>query len=452
MSQNLELRRLARDSSYNLIRQIWIIVIGLIVSIILARGLGTEQRGIYTLAVLLPEILVIFLNLGVAPASVFFISRRKIDPSQTFGYNTSLALWISAGSIIIGGLVIIFVSDWLFPNVPTSLLLLSLLIIPLSLLIQYLNAIFQGLQDFRSFNLISMTSQLAMLILVILFVWILPLSSIGAMISYLGSNIVGLILLFVLLFHKVGAPSRWNFFLNISYIRQIMDYSIKVHLSNAFTYLNYRIDNLILNRISGPNPVGLYSISVGLSERLWIPSVAIGSVIFSRIASLEEGDIRREEITPLTTRFVLLLSILIALIAAPILVVLIPILYSNEYLGSIQPLLLLIPGTIAFNVGRILSNDIAGRGKPEINMILSAIALLINIAANIILIPRLNASGAALASTISYTSLAILVIIAYCRLTSVKWFTILIPKISDFHYLKRFLSQSVIDFKKRIKS
>lgn len=151
MSQNLELRRLARDSSYNLIRQIWIIIIGLIVSIILARGLGAEQRGIYTLAVLLPEILVIFLNLGVAPASIFFISRRKIDPSQTFGNNTSFALWISAGTIIIGILVIILISDWLFPNVPISLLLLSLLIIPIALLIQYLNAIFQGLQDFRSF-------------------------------------------------------------------------------------------------------------------------------------------------------------------------------------------------------------------------------------------------------------------------------------------------------------
>lgn len=451
MSQNLELRRLARDSSYNLIRQIWIIVIGLIVSIILARGLGTEQRGIYTLAVLLPEILVIFLNLGVAPATVFFISRRKIDPSETLGNNTSLALWISTSTIIIGIIVIMLISDWLFPNVPISLLLLSLLIIPLSLLIQYLNSIFQGLQDFRSFNIISMTSQLAMLILAILFVWLIPLRSVGAMISYLGSNFIGLILLFWLLIHKVGVPSKWNMSLDISYIRQIMDYSIKAHLSNAITYLNYRIDNLILNRISGPNPVGLYSISVGLSERLWIPSVAIGSVIFSRIASLDEGDIRREEITPLTTRFVLWLSILIALIAAPILVFLIPILYSEEYIGSIQPLLLLIPGTIAFNVGRILSNDIAGRGKPEINMILSAIALVINIGANIILIPKFNASGAALASTISYTSLAILVIIAYSRISTVHWFTILIPKKSDFHYLLRFLSQSIVDFKTRIK-
>jgi O-antigen/teichoic acid export membrane protein len=450
MTKGLELRRLAKDSTYNLIRQIWTIVIGMAISILLARGLGIEQRGIYTLAVLLPELLVTFLNLGVAPATVYFISRKKTDPQQTIGYNTNLAIWISLGTIIIGVAGILFASDLFFPNVPSSLLLLSLLIVPFSLFITYLNSIFQGLEDFRAFNIISMASQLAMLILVIFFVWIIPMSSTGAMISYLGGDLLGLMLLFIFLFKKVGSPTRWDLRLNISYTRQIMDYSIKSHVSNAITYLNYRVDNFLLNRIAGPSPVGLYSISVGLSERLWIPSTAIGSVIFPRIASLEDGDIRREEITPLTTRFVLWFSIILAIIATPILVWLIPILYSTEYIGSIQPLLLLIPGTIAFNAGRILSNDIAGRGKPEINMLISAIALVINIIANLYLIPYFNASGAAIASTISYTVLGILVLIAYCRLSSVRWTKILIPQKSDSQYLKKFLKLSLQNLKRVI--
>jgi O-antigen/teichoic acid export membrane protein len=439
MSQPLELRRLARDSTYNLIRQIWTIIIGVMISILLARGLGPEQRGVYTLAALLPELLITFLNLGVAPATVYFISRKKTAPNQTFGYNSTLALWISLGAIVIGVVVIKITSDTIFPNVPNYLLLLSLLVIPFSLLINYLNAIFQGIQDFRTFNLISMASQLTMLVLVILFVWIFPMSTTGAMISYIGSNIIGVLILMIILFRKFGAPSSWNIRLNISYIDQIMSYSIKTHISNIITYLNYRVDNFLLNRISGPSPVGLYSISVGLSERLWIPSTAVGSVIFSRIASLEDGDSRREAITPLTTRFVLWFSIIMALIAAPILAWLIPILYSKEYLGSIQPLLLLIPGTIAFNVGRILSNDIAGRGKPEINILISAIALVINMLANLLLIPNFQASGAALASSISYTGLVIFVIIAYCRLTSVKWTAIIFLTKSDFILLNKYL-------------
>jgi O-antigen/teichoic acid export membrane protein len=451
MSQNLELRRLARDSTYNFVRQIWVIVIGLGISILLARGLGKEQRGIYTLAVLLPELLVTFLNLGVASGTVFFISRKKTTPNQAIEYNTNLAFWISLGSIMIGCVLILLTSNTLFPNVPVSLLFLSLLLIPFLLLINYLNSIFQGIQDFRTFNIIGMITQLMMLILVIIFVWLIPLSTLGAMISYLISDILGALLLLIILIKRFGGQSKWIPNLNKQYIRQIMDYSIKSHIYNSITFLNYRVDNFILNRFAGPSPVGLYSISVGLSERLWIPSTAIGAVIFPRIAALEEGDSRREEITPLTTRFVLWLSIIIALFAAPLLVWLIPLLYSTEYLGSIQPLLLLIPGTIVFNVSRILSNDIAGRGKPGLNVLISTIALVINIIANIILIPHFNSSGAALASTISYSAFAVLILISYCRLSSVPWERILFPQKTDFTYLKKYILFLLQNIKQVIK-
>ncbi len=426
-------------------------MIGLGISILLARGLGKEQRGIYTLAVLLPELLVTFLNLGVASGTVFFISRKQTAPNQAIAYNINIAFWISLGSILIGCVLILLTSDTLFPNVPVSLLFLSLLLIPFLLLINYLNSIFQGIQDFRTFNIIGMVTQGIMLILVIIFVWIIPLSTLGAMISYLISDILGALLLLIILIKRFGGQPKWILHLNKQYIRQIMDYSIKSHLYNSITFLNYRVDNFILNRFAGPSPVGLYSISVGLSERLWIPSTAIGAVIFPRIASLDDGDSRREVITPLTTRFVLWISIIIAIFAAPLLAWLIPILYSTEYLGSIQPLLLLIPGTIVFNVSRILSNDIAGRGKPGLNVLISVIALVINIIANIILIPYFNSSGAALASTISYSAFAVFILIAYCRLSSVRWEKILFPQKSDFIYLKKYLLFSLQNLKQVIK-
>jgi O-antigen/teichoic acid export membrane protein len=273
----------------------------------------------------------------------------------------------------------------------------------------------------------------------------------GAMLAYLCSNLFGVLLLAILILKKVGKPARWNLLLSFVYVRQIMDYSIKSHISNAITYLNYRVDNFLLNLMAGASSVGLYSISVGLSERLWIPSNAISAVIFPRIASLEDGDIRREEITPLTARFVLWLSIILALIAAPVLAWLIPILYSMEYAGSVLPLLVLLPGTIAFNVGRILSNDIAGRGKPELNMIISAVALVINIMANLLLIPKFSASGAALASTISYTGLAIIVLLTYCHLSKVQWSKVLIPQKSDMQLIRKFIKVSFEKIKISIK-
>jgi O-antigen/teichoic acid export membrane protein len=236
--------------------------------------------------------------------------------------------------------------------------------------------------------------------------------------------------------------------LNIQYIQKILSYSIKTHLNNIVSFLNYRVDNLILALFSGATFVGLYSVSVGLSERLWIISTAIGAVIFARISTLEEGDLRRERITPITTRFVLWSSIIIALVAAPILIVLIPILYSKAYLGSIIPLLILLPGTVTYNVGRVLANDIAGRGKPEINLIQSMIALIVNILTNLLLIPRLNAYGAAVASTVSYSLWAVLTLRVYLRLSKVPLRETIVPIKSDFLLLRTYLISTYGGLKK----
>ena len=165
MSSKADFRRLARDSSYNLIRQGWTIIIGMAISILLARALGKEDRGIYTLVILLPQMLISFLNLGIGPATAFYVSRKDHGFHQAVRENIGLTFWISLGTILIGLAIIFLFGDLLFPEVSRNYLLLSLLVVPMSLLVSYLVSIFQGIQDFRLFNLIGMIIQLVMVIL-----------------------------------------------------------------------------------------------------------------------------------------------------------------------------------------------------------------------------------------------------------------------------------------------
>jgi len=114
---------------------------------------------------------------------------------------------------------------------------------------------------------------------------------------------------------------------------------------------------------------------------------------------------------------------------------LITLLYSPEFQEAAFSLRLILPGIVLLNTVRVLANDIAGRGLPEINLLQSAIALAVNIIANLILIPLFAARGAALASTISYSVLAILTLRVYCRLTKVPWLSIYLPNRTDLAYL-----------------
>ena len=75
MSYRLELHKFARDSSYNFFRNMWKILLGLAISILLARGLGKENRGIFALALLLPNMLYTFMRLGIGAATVYYVGR-----------------------------------------------------------------------------------------------------------------------------------------------------------------------------------------------------------------------------------------------------------------------------------------------------------------------------------------------------------------------------------------
>ena len=155
----------------------------------------------------------------------------------------------------------------------------------MSLLISYLVSIFQGIQDFRLFNLIGMVIQLVMVILVAIFVWWLAKGVLGAIWAYLASNFIGTVLLLVIIRKQTFPHKLFSLKLDRNYIHDVLNYGLKAHFSNVITFLNYRVDNFLLNFLSGAIPVGIYSVSVGLGEQLWIPSNAIASVIMPRIAS-----------------------------------------------------------------------------------------------------------------------------------------------------------------------
>src|SRR5690606_3485778 len=86
---------------------------------------------------------------------------------------------------------------------------------------------------------------------------------------------------------------------------------------------------------------------------------------------------------------------------------LIELLYGSEFLRSSLILKILLPGIFLMTIFKVLNMDIAGRGKPWLSMKAMIPAVMINIILNYLWIPKYEANGSALASTISYSFAAI---------------------------------------------
>jgi Na+-driven multidrug efflux pump len=134
--------------------------------------------------------------------------------------------------------------------------------------------------------------------------------------------------------------------------------------------------------------------------------------------------------------------VLLALIAKPALA----FLYNRpgapwDFGQAYTPLMLLMPGIFTLSLAKVFTADFFSRGKPQYAMWVSITSLVLNVALNIVLIPRTwsvgslsigGMNGAAIASSISYTFSFLMFLYFYIRESGERSRDIFIPKKSDF--------------------
>jgi O-antigen/teichoic acid export membrane protein len=422
-------RQFARDTGLNLVQQGWALIFGLLNSVVLARGLGTEDRGIYAVVMLVAGIVILLVNAGLEPAIIYFVAQDS-GQVQTILYNgllltVALTLAGCAASFLIIGQF----HTALFPNIPLADLLLSLFIIPTSILASNLQAVYRGLQDFRTYSLIEMVTQPVILVFGLVLVMGLGLGMVGAVMALLVRSLVVIGLVWWLLRRrKVGGQGQLEPLL----MRDLMTYSLRAYVYNVSVFMNQRADVLLLNLLrTNPALIGIYDVAVMLAERFWTLTRAVSIVVFSRIAALDDA-VARNHLTSIVCRYVLWVTLIGGGVLYLLADWLITGIYGAEFAGSALALRLLLPGVILFGVSFVLANDMSGRGQPHRIVIQSFTGLVVNVVVNLWLIPQLGFAGAALASSVSYSLIAILTIYSYSRLTRVHWRTLVLPGRDDF--------------------
>lgn len=149
------------------------LIIGVGISVILARVLGPRDKGIYSLAMLLPSIIVIFGNLGIGPATVYYVARGEYRRQQIMGNNVLLSVVVGSVGILAGLTVIFFLHEKVFPGIPQVYLLLALALIPIEIFFSYINQILLGSQHIKEFNYVPILQTVVFLALTALMLLIL---------------------------------------------------------------------------------------------------------------------------------------------------------------------------------------------------------------------------------------------------------------------------------------
>lgn len=432
-------RSIFSNSIYTIFRQCASIVLGFFTILIIARILGPEGQGVYTFLVLIPLSAQTLLSCGIPFSTVYYIGKNKHKLKNIIGTN------IFSGFIL--GLISFFsclIFIYVFPNdginkVPYILLWIVLLTVIPIIIHKNISSIFQGLEDFKSYNVIAIANQIFMLSLVIIFVVILSWGIKGALLSFILANL----LTFISAMFFLNKSNILYFSFDKKYFFESTSFGLKGHISNIITFFNYRMDIFLIAYFLDNIAVGLYGLAISLAERIWVVSSAVSSVVYSRLANIPDKK-QRMELTAKVGRIVLMVSLILGLLLAIAIVYLIPLFFGDAYNGTVQPLLIIIPGVLMMSIARIFANYFTASGRPEINSIVAIICTIVNLILNFILIPKLGIIGAASATTISYTLNLILRAVWFWNMSQFSFAKLFIINKQDIYLLRQKILSSRI--------
>jgi O-antigen/teichoic acid export membrane protein len=391
-------QRFTRQVGITLITKVGNLSLSIAVAAIIARWLGPEGKGMLALALLVPGMLGLFLSGGINVANVYFAGSKRLDVPALSANSVGLTILITIpGFAIVLGLTSVGWLEAVVPGVPTWIVLLAMLGFPTNLLNGFFSTILQGLQRIEMVNLINLVQRIITLSLTILLVIVWKLSLLGALVAVLASWALSLIVSCMALRRHGGVLTpKWSY----SVLRTTLSFGLRGHIGNVLQFFNYRLDMFIVNFFLGPAGVGIYTVTVRLAELLWYLPNAVGFVIFPKAAASEPEEMN--VFTPRVFRITLGLTALGALglgvIGRPV----INFVFSSAFIGAYMPLLVLLPGVVLLGGSKVLTNEIAGRGYPHYNSLNAALALVVTVVLDLVLIPRYGVLGAALASSTAY--------------------------------------------------
>lgn len=405
---------------------IFAIINGIFVGIIISRILGPEGRGIYVSILVVPVIVVSLSLLGIKRSTIYHIGKKTYKDNEIISGVFCILIITSPLGILISGIVYYFSRN---PDFTFILIVLVLLTIPARMTIIYTEGVFLGKEQFYKSNRLKWMPGLINLLTLVFFIWIVRLSVFGALLSFLLSNLIVAIYSLCIIVKEYKIKICFNY--------EIIKSLIKIGVVYAFALfimqLNYRIDIFLLEKLSSMKEIGYYSLGVSITEMLWQLPLAIGIVVISRSA----GTNNQAALTKSVARL-LRVSFLVVFIASIILFLIIPfiipLIYGKDFIPSIQIVQTILPGILIFMIFKILSSSLAGIGKPHIIIKIFIPALIINVILNLILIPKYGGLGAALATNVSYTLGAICLLIVYSRVMKIPVIEIIKFKKNDFNF------------------
>ncbi|MEQ8767368.1 MAG: polysaccharide biosynthesis C-terminal domain-containing protein [Planctomycetota bacterium] len=421
-------QRLLSATLTNAIVQVWQYASAFGSGIITARWLGLDEKGAYRLITMVPTIVFMFSELGLGAATVYVLGKKRFDIASTFGH----LIWAcpAAGALGFGGYYLLLptLERTVLSGVPHECLIAVGLSVPLTLLAFLIGHLLLATDQYRHYNLgLSVAATIKLIALFFLIV-----VSSGGLLAATFAWIIGEACHVAYVLWRAARVVRPSFRIDFSWLKAFLRYGIQVQIVGLFLLANLQSDTLLLSHFSGEDKslVGLYAVSMSVSTLLLFIPMAASVILTPKLSASSQEDAAK--LTCLSLRCTLWVGILCGLGLAVVSWWIVPFAFGEPFRQSLPALWILIPGAVLYGESRILGSYLNMQGKPFINAMGGAAALLVNVSLTIWLVPSLWGVGSAFGSLFSYVAYFTVLTLSFRALTGCGLREILIPSKEDW--------------------
>jgi O-antigen/teichoic acid export membrane protein len=341
-----------------------------------------------------------------------------------------MALLASAWLIALAIITIPALEHNILQTAPDDVLRLVLIAIPFQFSLGLIGSILFGRQIVRNYNLIVVGQSFGLFVGIVVFVGILGLGVRGAVVSFVLITALTSIAAFLELRRatSLDPPGRPP----VSY-RELLSYGVKLYPSVVTGFFNSRADIFLLSWLLGSaTQVGLYAVAVSLAELTYYVPDSISSIFFPRVASETREQANATVASVSRATAIASAAVAIAIVPASLFIFFVVLPHYRDALGA---LVILLPAVVALSVSKVLTGYLTGLGHAAPVSIAASVAVVLNIACNLVLIPALGIAGAALSSLASYgVHLAIMLLLS-SRVSGIAAPEFLLPRLSEVRQL-----------------
>ncbi len=409
---------LQNEYIYSILTRFLTIAIGIVQSVLVARYLGTELKGINAYVGSITSVGSIIITFGMHQAYPYF--RKKYGKEKIYRDYVSLIMLLYSCYLAIG-IALAF-------TLPVSLEIKAVFIlIPLlgySNIVSYVTLIERPNLRNTWWTAISIFD-----IIYVALLWIFIKRSVFWAISILlFQDLCKCVIYTVLLkvkprFHKGLFPL----------LIDLAKFGFFPMLALLMTTLNYRIDVLMLRQynIITDSMIGIYSLGLSLSDKIVLIPDTLKGVLVSKLAKGAD-DYEVAKVSRLGFWASVFLCILIFIFGQWA----INLLYGAEFSGAYPVVLITSFGALAISYFKLIAQYNIIHKKQILNVAMLSVAIVVDVVLNLAFIPVWGIEGAALATSIGNLVCGVVFIAYFCRRAHISAADMILIRRSDLAMLK----------------